>query len=113
MSDFATKRMQRLYSNGSLTRFGTQFAFDAAAWTFSLVLAALLRYDFNVDQISWGALLLCAATILVQLLAGWLFHLYRGRHPYGSFAEVRALLWAVVLIGLVGWVVLSCSSALW
>ena len=52
MSDFATKRMQRLYSNGPLTRFGTQFAFDAAAWTFSLVLAALLRDDFNVDQIS-------------------------------------------------------------
>ena len=70
VSDFVTKRMQRLYSNGPLTRFGTQLAFDAAAWTFSLVLAALLRYDFNLDQISWGALLLlCAATILVQLLA--------------------------------------------
>ena len=37
----------------------------------------------------------------MQLLVGWPFHLYRGRHPYGSFAEVRAPLWAVVLIGLV------------
>ena len=49
MSDFATKRMQWLYSNGQLTRFGTQVAFDATARTFSLVLAALLRYDGSVS----------------------------------------------------------------
>ena len=66
VSDFATKRMQRLYSNGPLTRFGTQFAFDAAAWTFSLVLAALLRYDGSVSFTVFPAFLFSSFPLLAS-----------------------------------------------
>ncbi|WP_236966725.1 nucleoside-diphosphate sugar epimerase/dehydratase [Marisediminicola antarctica] len=98
MSDYAMGKMQSLYSNGPLTRFGTQYAFDAVAWTASILLAVLLRYDFAVDRINWiSILLLCIAASALQFGAGFLFYLYRGRHPYGSFAEVRALSFVVLL----------------
>ena len=48
MNDFATKRMQRLYSNGQLTRFGTQFAFDSAAWTLTPGVATFVRDTMRV-----------------------------------------------------------------
>nr|WP_169743159.1 nucleoside-diphosphate sugar epimerase/dehydratase [Cryobacterium roopkundense] len=50
-----------------------------------------------MSNISWLPLvILCIAAVVVQFFVGWFFYLYQGRHPYGSFAEVRALLWAVL-----------------
>jgi len=90
--------MHAAYARGSVSRFGTQYALDAFAWTFALVLSVVLRYEFDVSQISWLPLIvLCGAASAVQLAAGWAVFLYRGRHPYGSFAEVRALLVAALV----------------
>ena len=98
VTQFAIRKMQQAYSNGPLTRFGTQYAFDALAWVLALVLAALLRYDFALAKLDWWSLSVVAlAAIIVQFGAGWLFFLYRGRHPFGSFAEVKALLVAVAV----------------
>jgi FlaA1/EpsC-like NDP-sugar epimerase len=95
--DSATGRLQALNKSAPLVRFGTQFALDASSWAVALILAETLRYEFNIMRIIWMPLLVvCAAACLVQLLVGWMFFLYRGRHPYGSFAELRALLWAVL-----------------
>ncbi|WP_241984339.1 nucleoside-diphosphate sugar epimerase/dehydratase [Cryobacterium sp. Hb1] len=81
-----------------LVRFGTQFGFDAASWGVALVLAQAFRYEFHVVEISWPPLvLLCVGAAVLQLFIGSIFHLYRGRHPYGSFAEVRSLLWSVLV----------------
>lgn len=100
IGDLATRTMQRLYSNSRLSRFGTQYAFDAVAWVVAVAFALVLRYDFNLELISWRwAGLLCLVTLVVQLAAGWLLYLYRGRHPYGSFAEVQALFFVVVIVG--------------
>jgi dTDP-glucose 4,6-dehydratase len=94
--------MQQAYSNGPLSRFGTQYAFDAAAWAIALAVAAFLRYDFALGRIAWHVIFLVfLATVVVQFGVGWILYLYRGRHPYGSFAEVRALLLAVVLTGVI------------
>lgn len=102
LSDSAAKTMQLLYTNGPTSRFGSQYVLDAIAWAVALVLAALFRYDFEVGSVSWAGLgVVCLAAVIVQLLAGWTFFLYRGRHPYGSFAEVRALLWAVLVTAIV------------
>lgn len=97
ISEFATSRMQAINRSAPLIRFGTQYAFDAGAWVLALLVAEILRYEFSLSAISWPPLLaLCGAACLVQFFAGWLFFLYQGRHPYGSFAELRALLGAVL-----------------
>ena len=83
-----------------MSRFGTQYLIDAVAWIAALVFAEFLRYDFDSSLVGWRWLaIVCIATALVQLFIGWLVYLYRGRHPYGSFAEVRSLLYAVLLTG--------------
>lgn len=102
VNDFATRKMQEAYLNGPVSRFGTQYAFDAAAWTIAIAFAALFRYDFAVSEISWPVLaLVVGAAVITQFVTGWRLFLYRGRHPYGSFAEVRALLLAVLVTAVV------------
>ncbi|WP_241985896.1 nucleoside-diphosphate sugar epimerase/dehydratase [Cryobacterium sp. Hz7] len=97
VSDFATTRMQELHGSVPLVRFGTQLAIDAGAWVVALFLAEILRYEFDWRLIDLVPLLaLCAAACLVQFLAGGANHLYQGRHIYGSFSEVRALLGVVL-----------------
>ncbi|MDJ0323902.1 nucleoside-diphosphate sugar epimerase/dehydratase [Cryobacterium sp. PH31-AA6] len=101
ISDFATTRMQELHGSVPLVRFGTQYAFDAGAWGVALFVAEVLRYEFELQRIAVIPLLaLFAAASLVQFFAGGVYHLYQGRHIYGSFAEVRALL-GVVLVATV------------
>jgi FlaA1/EpsC-like NDP-sugar epimerase len=101
-ADFAFSQIQKLRARSSAARFGTQFLIDAVAWVVALVFAQLLRYDFDTTLIGWRWLAaVCLVTVLVQMVVGWVLYLYRGRHPYGSFAEVRSLLFAVVLTGLV------------
>lgn len=72
---------------------GTQYLLDAFAWIIALFAARLLRVDFDGSEVSWLALgVFGAIAAFLQLALGWILYLYRGRHPYGSFAEVRALL---------------------
>jgi len=101
--DFLLGIVGKITNRGSISRFGAQYLIDAVIWVFSLTFAAMLRYDFDLDQVSWRSLaLLCLATVLLQALFGYLFFLYRGRHPYGSFAEVQALVLAVLCTGILG-----------
>ncbi|WP_104089082.1 nucleoside-diphosphate sugar epimerase/dehydratase [Cryobacterium sp. N19] len=102
VNEAATNALRDLHRSVPLVRFGAQFGFDAASWVVALLLAQAFRYEFHVDLIVWPPLLLlCAAAIVLQLFIGSLYHLYRGRHPYGSFAEVRSLLWSVLVIALI------------
>jgi len=97
-SSFAQTQLNKLRARGPLSRFGTQYLIDAVAWIFALTFAVLLRYDFDSSLISWRWLaIISIVTILIQLVVGWAVYLYRGRHPYGSFAEVRSLLYTVLL----------------
>jgi FlaA1/EpsC-like NDP-sugar epimerase len=101
ISTFAVSEIMRLRTKGPFARYGTQYVIDAAAWMVALFLASFLRYDFDLSQIGWEWLVIVSVvTIAIQFLIGWWVYLYRGRHPYGSFAEVRSLLFTVVLTGL-------------
>lgn len=83
----------------------SHFAIDAAAWFVALFAARLLRVDFDLTNVPWLALLVLATIAAVlQLEVGWAAELYRGRYPYGSFSEVRALLITVLIVDLVIWV---------
>ena len=99
---------------GPLWRYGTPFVFDAFAWVIALVFAVIFRYDFDVSLVAWRPMVvLCLAAIAVQFGVGWIFFLYRGRHPYGSFDEVLALLWAVLAAAIVLGVPVAVFGVVW
>ncbi len=82
-----------------LRRFGSQFLLDALAWLIAVLIAAMLAYDFNLGHMPFRTLLaIAAATMLAQLVIGAALSLYRGQFTYGSFDEVRALLFSVCLV---------------
>jgi len=98
----STKVMDALTLHGRAVRFGSQMALDAAAWAIAIVLAVSLRYDLDLTQISARPLVvLIVFAAVLQCLFGWVLYVYRGRHPYGSFADLRALLWATVATAVV------------
>ena len=102
--DSLTRRMQTAYSRGPLSRFGSQFLLDAAAWVIALFAARLLRVDFDYTRVPWAALaVLILFAVTLQFVIGWGFYLYRGRHPYGSFAEVRALVATAFTVTVIVW----------
>lgn len=78
------------------------FAVDMASWIAMILFAAWLRYEFDFVQMDWGRLLLfglVAATL--QAILGLVSGIYRGRHVYGTFDEVKTLTYIVVLVGLI------------
>ncbi len=65
---------------------------DAGAWSISLWVAQVLRFEYQVSQIDWrSTVALFVAAALLQLLIGITLRLYQGRYTYGSFEEVRAV----------------------
>lgn len=85
-----------------LFRFGGQVVLDAAAWAMALLVAAVLAFDLQLDHVPFQAIVFIAAcAIAAQLVLGGAFSLYRGQFTYGSFDEVRALLFAVVAVAVV------------
>ena len=78
-----------------------QYTLDCVCWLTALSLAVCFRYEFQTWLIAWIPLaLLCAVALVLQLLLGWGFWLYRGRFVYGSFDEARALLYTAVTTAL-------------
>lgn len=76
-------------------------AIDAISWILAISFAELLRYDFNVTYINVAAvMILCLATVIVQVFTGLLFYLYRGGYLAGSFDEARIMMVTVAVVGL-------------
>ena len=83
----------------TVPRSATHYAFDAAAWVLSLVIGVILRYELLPERVAWIPLaFVCLAAAVLQGVFGWVFYLYRGRHPAGSFGEVVSLLGAVASV---------------
>lgn len=98
-ADAIARKMQAVYVRGPLSRFGSQYAFDAVAWVLALAIAELLRFDLDITRVTLGPLAIAGlVTAVLQFVVGWGFYLYRGRHPYGSFGEVRALMWTLLTV---------------
>lgn len=84
----------------SLVRGRYQYAMDSAAWAIALIVAVLLRYDFDASQVRWFSLLVvCFVAAVLQLLAGWRLGLYTGRFALGSFDETKALALVAAVVG--------------
>jgi FlaA1/EpsC-like NDP-sugar epimerase len=65
---------------------------DSLAWTLSLLLATLIRFDFHWSRLDvLGVAAMVPLAVEAQLVGGYVTGLYRGRWRYGSFDEVAAL----------------------
>ena len=79
-------------------RFGFQAGLDAVAWSVAIVLATLLRYDLEYQDINWARLvLLIPIAVAIHVVVGTAGGLYLGRWRFGSFEEVAALTRCVVV----------------
>ncbi len=65
---------------------------DAIAWFIGVSAAVVLRFEFEMTPQMWlSTLTLAAIAAAIQVLFGFQFAIYRGRHSYGSFEEVRTV----------------------
>ena len=88
-----------------LRQYGVLYLLDVAAWGVAVLAALVLRFEFNLARIQWPyTILLIGIVALLQLLAGWIFWLYRNRYQVGSFDEVRALVVAITSVMATSWV---------
>lgn len=77
------------------------YALDCAAWTLSLLVTAFTVSGDQTEVASWSGLALVAVGVCAaQLLVGSWLSLYNGRFARGSFLELKALIVAVLLVGL-------------
>ncbi|WP_246858542.1 nucleoside-diphosphate sugar epimerase/dehydratase [Citricoccus sp. SGAir0253] len=90
------------------------WAVDMLSWVVMIPVAAWFRYEFEVQRMPvLGLLLIAIVTIALQSVLGIVTGVYRGRHPYGTFAEVRALTYVVVLVGALTSVLVFAVGTAW
>ena len=69
---------------------------DAGAWIVGIVVAVVLRFEFQPTLRGWTSMVVLAVVAAAaQVVVGSYLRFYRGRFTYGSFEEVRSLAAAV------------------
>ncbi|MGO3148353.1 MAG: polysaccharide biosynthesis protein [Leucobacter sp.] len=85
--------------------YGGLYLLDVMAWAIGIIVALVLRFDFGFARIHWGwTLAVIGVAVVLQLLGGWVFWIYRSRYAIGSFDEVRALVINITAVTIVTWV---------
>jgi FlaA1/EpsC-like NDP-sugar epimerase len=89
---------RRIFS-GPSWQWAPHLAVDVMVWVIALLLAVVMRFEFDIAKVSLSRLLACwAVTLIAQAGAGYTFGLYVGRWRYGSFEEVAGLTKAVTVV---------------
>jgi len=84
-----------------------QAAWDMAAWVVAMLLAVLMRYDFDPSFSSLKrAAVFGVGLAILQVLVGLPLQLYRGRYRVASFDEVAGVALSAVIVGSIGTFVL-------
>lgn len=95
---------------------GIVYLVDAMAWMAAIYLAAILRYEFEIDQISTEmCLVFSLAAALLQLFFGTAFHLYRRKLRFwsGTFEEVFTVALVIGAVGTILFIVSLVFGADW
>ncbi|WP_243635598.1 polysaccharide biosynthesis protein [Kocuria tytonicola] len=78
-----------------------QMILDSVAWIVALWVAVLLRFELHIELVSVGGVVLaCLVAVVLQLLVGFSFALYKGRYSFGSFDEAKLLVVVTVIVTL-------------
>ncbi|GAB3616261.1 nucleoside-diphosphate sugar epimerase/dehydratase [Okibacterium endophyticum] len=81
-------------------RYASQFGLDALVWVITLTLAELFRFDFAFERVGWAAIAIVGlSAALLHFSVGLVFGLYSGRYSYGTFEEVRAVVYSALVVG--------------
>ncbi|GAB3690276.1 polysaccharide biosynthesis protein [Corynebacterium nasicanis] len=89
---------------------------DVLLWMIAIVLAALLRYEFAVDQISWSIYAgFFVGAAALQLVFGLVLNLYRKgmRFRAGGFEDTVGVFLATAAVGSVLWIVSLIFGGTW
>ena len=87
---------------------------DSLAWAVALPLAAVLRYDFAIDEVDWGGVLaFIAVAVALQIGVGASLGMYRRRYHYGSFDEMRIVAASMAITGGVLFIAALLSGGAW
>ncbi|MGO1592422.1 MAG: nucleoside-diphosphate sugar epimerase/dehydratase [Ancrocorticia sp.] len=90
----------------------TRFALDALSWSVSILMAALFRHDFVLNEVRWSMLSIgIVLAILLQFTIGKSVKMYTGRYGPGTFEEVHTIAVVVGSIGLVLWIATLVGSS--
>ncbi|MDR1432168.1 MAG: polysaccharide biosynthesis protein [Propionibacteriaceae bacterium] len=69
-----------------------QYLFDIASWAVAVIVAGVLRFEFDVQRLNVTSIAMLIGVIaLVQFLCSMPMRLYQHRYHYGSFEEVVAV----------------------
>ncbi|MCC5672071.1 polysaccharide biosynthesis protein [Kocuria rhizophila] len=92
-----------------------QMILDSVAWIVALWVAVLLRFELHVELVSVGGVVVaCLAAVVLQLLVGFSFALYKGRYSFGSFEEAKLLVVVTVIVtALLEGILLVFGVTLW
>lgn len=91
-----------------------QVSFDLLAWVIALYLGTIFRYELRMTEVGFVQILvvgMCAAGL--HLILAWMLALYSGRFTYGTFDEIRVLVYAVLLVGSVVSMALFAFGNFW
>src|SRR5699024_12297942 len=76
-------------------------ASDAVCWVLSLLVASLLRFEFQITVTPWWpTLILAISTATAFVCLGYAFGLYKGKYDYGGFEETRPVLFTTGVIAI-------------
>lgn len=92
------------------------YVIDVLAWMLAMLVAAVLRYEFDFNEISWNAYVgFVAGAAGLQLLFGLIFHLYRKgmRFRAGGFEDTLAVSLAAGVVGSILWIVSLVFGGAW
>ncbi|HEX7462858.1 MAG TPA: hypothetical protein VF317_11865, partial [Dermatophilaceae bacterium] len=74
---------------------------DGLSWLVAIGFFALARYDFAIGAFPIrGFVLIAPLAVAIQIAAGLLLRLYRGKYRVGSFEEVTGIAAAAAIAGL-------------
>ncbi len=92
------------------------YVIDVLAWMLAMLVAAVLRYEFDFNEISWNAYVgFVAGAAGLQLVFGLIFHLYRKgmRFRAGGFEDTLAVSLAAGVVGSILWIVSLVFGGAW
>jgi dTDP-glucose 4,6-dehydratase len=93
---------------------GGQAIGDILSWIIAVLLAGLLRYEFDVSRINVTSLLFFALSIAgMSFIAGKILGVYRGRYKIGSFEEIVALSLLTATITITSFVLVNFFGLSW
>ncbi|MFZ4895859.1 polysaccharide biosynthesis protein [Plantibacter sp. Mn2098] len=104
----------RRWTQAPAVRFAGKSALDALCWVLAIVVALVVRYEFEYERVSIiGTVFFCIIAVVAQLVVAYIWSHYHGLHSFGSFYEAKQLLIVVLIVTGILFVVNAIFGVSW